>query len=233
MRVHVLQHVSFEGPGIIGEWAKEEGHDISVTRLYEEGMRLPDLDSFDFLVVMGGPMGVHDEGEYPWLVPEKKLIGEAIGARRPVLGICLGAQLVAAVLGARIHRNEHREIGWAPIGLTEPGRGAEVLSHFPDELEVFHWHGDTFEIAEGAVNLAQSVGCAHQAFLFGENVLGIQFHLEVTPKDVVAMLEETEEDLTPDLHVQAPASILEKDVSYSAANAALQEILLKLVRTLR
>ena len=228
MRIHVLQHVSFEGPGIIGDWANANGHEISVTRLYEEEARLPPVDSIDFLVVMGGPMGVDDGEEYPWLVPEKRLIWGAIEAERPVLGICLGAQLIASVLGARVLRNEHREIGWGSIELTEEGRAAEVFSHLPDELEVFHWHGDTFETPEGAVNLAQSAGCRNQAFLYGKSILGLQFHLEITPGDVVAMIENTEEDLTPDAYVQAPAAMIGKEDSSATTNEALRGILQKL-----
>ncbi len=213
---------------MIGEWAGVNGHEISVTRLFEEGARLPELDDFDCLVIMGGPMGANDEAEFPWLAAEKQLIRAAIGARRPILGICLGAQLVAASLGARILRNQHREIGWAPIWLTEEGSGADLFSHIPEELEVFHWHGDTFEIPRGAVNLAQSAGCRHQAFIYGTNVVGIQFHLEVTRKDVMAMLKNSGEDLKPDLYVQAPAKILAKENPYRRANHALRGILLKL-----
>jgi GMP synthase-like glutamine amidotransferase len=229
MRLHVLQHVSFEGPGIIAEWGGVNGHEVSVTRLFDDGAVLPDRDTFDCLVVMGGPMGVNDEEEFPWLAAEKELIAGAIEAGRAVLGICLGAQLVASALGARVRRNQHREIGWAPIWLTEEGLESEIFSHIPEELEVFHWHGDTFDIPEGAVNLAQSAGCHHQAFLYGKNVIGIQFHLEVTRKDVMAMLEHSGEDLTPDAYVQAPAKILAKENPLRRANHALRGILLRLV----
>ena len=173
-------------------------------------------------------MGVYDEKIYPWLTEEKRLIEDAILEDRKVLGICLGAQLVASVLGARVRRNQHREVGWAPIWLTDEGAAADCFADVAEELEVFHWHGDTFDIPAGAVNLAQSSGCRHQAFLYGEHVLGLQFHLEVMRKDVMAMLENTEEDLTPDRYVQVPAKILAKDNAFRRVNNTLRGILLKL-----
>lgn len=228
MRFHILQHVPYEGPGIIADWAIVNGHSVSVTQFFEEGFTLPELGAFDCLVVMGGPMGVYDESAYPWLAEEKRFIEKAIAAERRTLGICLGSQLLASVLGARIRRNQHTEIGWAPIWLTEEGAEAAILNHIPEELEVFHWHSDTFDIPDGAVNLAQSAGCRHQAFLYKDYILGLQFHIEVTRKDVMEMFENNNEDVTPDDYVQPASKILAREHPFRRANHAMRGILLKL-----
>jgi GMP synthase-like glutamine amidotransferase len=152
MRIHCLQHVPFEGPARIGDWAERRGHSLAVSHLYA-GDPLPAIDRFDRLVVMGGPMGVADEAEYSWLAHEKARIEEAIAAGKSVVGICLGAQLIAEVLGARVHRNPVKEIGWFPIELTEAGRADPICDGLTGQAEVFHWHGDTFTLPSGAVQL--------------------------------------------------------------------------------
>lgn len=184
MRIHCLQHVSFEPAGRIGAWAGERGHEFAVTRLFA-GEPLPELPTLDALVVMGGPMGVHDESEHPWMRGEKHLVAAALEAGRPLLGVCLGAQMIAHVSGARVHRNRFQEIGWFPVEATDPG--AERLA-LPRRFDAFHWHGDAYQLPTGAVNLARTDACEQQMFMIGERVLGIQFHLEVTPDEIAAML---------------------------------------------
>jgi len=201
MRIHVLQHVPFEGPAGISEWAARRGHPIGTTPLFEH-RRLPAPGAFDWLVVMGGPMGVRDEADYPWMAGEKGLIREAIDGGKTVIGVCLGAQLIADVLGARVYRNAHREIGWFPIELTEPGRASGPLAFLPSRLEVFHWHGDTFELPAGAIHLASSAGCAHQAFLWEGRVLGLQFHPESTPAAVADIVANCADEIIPGGYVQ-------------------------------
>jgi GMP synthase-like glutamine amidotransferase len=207
MRIQCLKHVPFEGPAAIADWAQSRGHSLALAELHR-GDPLPALDSFERLVVMGGPMGVGDESVYGWLAPEKALIRAAIGAGKSVVGVCLGAQLIAEVLGGRVYPNPEKEIGWMPIELTQAGRQSALFGPLPASLRVFHWHGDTFEPPPGAVHLAHSPVCEQQAFLFGGRVLGLQFHLESTPASVAAICAECADELVPAPHIQGAERIL-------------------------
>ncbi|NBO19738.1 MAG: amidotransferase [Proteobacteria bacterium] len=182
MRLHIFQHVSFEGPGAIAEWAK--GKDVRITRFYEKGWRIPEPGAYDLLVVMGGPMGVHDEARYDWLAAEKAAIRAAVDAGKKVLGVCLGAQLAAHVLGARVAQGPHKEIGWFPLQAVQRHALTDALAG----QKVFHWHGDTFAIPDGAVHLLASEACGTQAFLWRGQVLGLQFHIELRAQDVEGLL---------------------------------------------
>ncbi|MFZ3157950.1 MAG: gamma-glutamyl-gamma-aminobutyrate hydrolase family protein, partial [Smithella sp.] len=179
MRAHYLQHVEFEGLGSIASWLEADGYEITNTRLFESA-KFPNLKEIDLLVVMGGPMSVNDEDDFPWLVSEKQFIREAINSGKPVLGICLGAQLIASAAGAKVYSNPVKEIGWFPIyGISS--QDVSIFS-FPPSVKVFHWHGETFDLPSGAIRLAKSDGCENQAFQIGKPVIGLQFHLETTPK---------------------------------------------------
>lgn len=207
MRIHCLQHVPFEGPAGIGDWARTRGHAITTTHLYRDAT-LPDPSSFDCLVVMGGPMGVHDEDVHPWLAAEKAFLRATIAAGKTVVGVCLGAQLLALVLGARVYRNGEKEIGWFPVELTEAARESDSMGFLPDLLTVYHWHGDTFDLPAGAVHLARSEGCAHQAFLWGGRVLGLQFHLESTAASVEELVASGADELVPGRFIQTAEQML-------------------------
>ena len=186
LRIHYLLHVPFEGPGYIEEWALKNNHKQSFTKFYDNG-DLPEQDEFDWLVVMGGSMNIFDESLL-WLNEEKRFIKESVGAGKTVLGICLGAQLIAHVLGAKVYPNKEKEIGWWPVKLTSAGEKHPLLKDIPEEFVTFHWHGDMFEIPEGAVHLISSEVCANQAFLYNKKVLALQFHFETTEasvKDIV------------------------------------------------
>jgi len=183
MKLHYLQHVPFEGLGMIEDWAKAQGAEISVSQLFNNDP-LPEVGRFDWLVVMGGPMGIYDPDEHPWLMAEKQFIRQAIDAGKTVLGICLGAQLIADVLGAKVYPGPLKEMGWFPIQRAE---GAPEL--LPEELTVFHWHGDTFEIPEGAIRLASSAACRNQGFVYNNRVVALQFHMETTPESMEALIE--------------------------------------------
>jgi GMP synthase-like glutamine amidotransferase len=184
MRYHVLQHVAFETPGLLAGEIRRRGHLLETTALYNREP-LPDLAEFDALIVMGGPMSIHDEAEFGWLVAEKELIRAAITGGKKVLGICLGAQLIAAVSGARVYRNPVKEIGFWPVKWADPAF-AEASA---GEQVVFHWHGETFDLPDGAKLLASSEACVNQAFSLGDRVLGIQFHPEVTGDIIRGMVE--------------------------------------------
>jgi GMP synthase-like glutamine amidotransferase len=206
MRIQVLQHVPFEGPAAIGDWAAGHGYALASTHLYR-GDPAPALESFDRLVVMGGPMGVHDEQDHPWLAPEKAFLRRAVDAGKSIVGVCLGAQLLAHVLGARVYRNPHREIGWFPIELTAAGAANPVFGPLAPGLRVYHWHGDTFDLPPGAVHLAGSAGCPQQAFLFDGRVLGLQCHLETTPASLAGLVVHCADEITPGPYVQDAATM--------------------------
>jgi GMP synthase-like glutamine amidotransferase len=225
MRIHCLQHVPFEGPAGIADWAASRGHSVTTTPVYD-GAPPPDPSGFDWLVVMGGPMGVYDEEVHPWLAAEKACLRETIAAGKTVIGVCLGAQLLAQVLGARVYRNPVKEIGWFPVELTEAARECDPFAFLPDQLTVYHWHGDTFDLPDGALHLARSEGCAHQAFLWGGRVLGLQFHLESTAVSVRDLVAHCADELVPGPYVQTAETMLAAaPEDYARLHAALTGIL--------
>lgn len=178
-RILVFQHVAFELLGTLNPLFKSYGFRIRYVNYSRDPEATPTLDGYHGLVVLGGPMGVEDGAEHPHLETEKERILHAIEAGVPVLGICLGAQLIAHALGAQVGPNPRKEIGWYDVSLTEEGRKDPVMRHFAETERIFQWHGDTFEIPPGAVHLARSPDCENQAFRYGTNVYGFQFHLEV------------------------------------------------------
>jgi len=193
VRVHVCQHVPFEPPGAIADWAVNRGHDLTRTRLHADDA-LPDPATIDWLVVMGGPMGAYDMEEYPWLADERQLIAAVAERGDRVLGICLGAQQVAAALGAEVYPADATEIGWGSVTAT-PEVADTVFEPLGDAYQVLHWHGDTFDLPDGATRTARSTACTNQAFVAREGrVVGLQFHLEITP-DIVDGLVEAADDL--------------------------------------
>jgi GMP synthase-like glutamine amidotransferase len=224
VRVHYFRHVPFEELGSVAAWLDARGFATTRTR-FDEGDALPPLADIDWLVVMGGPMSVNDEKLHPWLATEKTFVREAIRAGKRVLGICLGAQLIASALGARVHPNAVKEIGWHPIAPI-PGTGGDAAFRFPPDTLAFHWHGETFDLPAGAVQLARSAGCEHQAFGIGPHVLGLQFHLETTPESARALVENCRADLTPGPYVQSVEHLLSAPAqNYRAANALMERVL--------
>jgi GMP synthase-like glutamine amidotransferase len=222
MNVQVLQHAPFEGLAVIGSLLEAKGASIKAARLFETPV-LPSLAGIDLVIAMGGPMSVNDETEFPWLIDEKRFIREAVRKGIPVLGVCLGSQLIASALGARVYRNSQKEIGWFPVTSAHPSGEA---FQFPEKLEVFHWHGETFDLPTGAVHLAQSEACKHQAFQVGRRTIGLQCHLEVTPEAAKAFVDHCGAELKPAPFVQMPEAILGKPTStYTATNAWMSQIL--------
>ena len=224
MHIHYLQHVPFEGPGNILDWVQRGGHTLGATRFYC-GDPLPAVETLDLLVVMGGPMNIYEEANYPWLVDEKRFIEQAIAAGRRVLGVCLGAQLVADVLGAKVYANTDREIGWFPVEATQAASEPGLFAAFPRQIDVFHWHGDTFDIPPGAVHVARSAGCANQAFVYDERIVGLQFHLETTPANAQQIIAHCADKIVKGRFIQSPQEILANPHQFKAINCAMSELL--------
>ncbi len=245
MRVRVLQHVPHEGPAAVAAWAADRGHSLQVTRL-DQGEPLPAVADFDLLVVMGGPMSVNDEALHRWIVEEKRLIGETIQADRRLLGICLGAQMIAAVLGKRIVAAPAPEIGWMAVRVTAEAARSRTFAGMPATITPLHWHGETFDLPEGATRLAETDICPNQAFEIefdggpargGALALALQFHLEATEESVRAMMAaETSgaacaPGTTAVAALPSEAELLASPASYAAIhpllNAALDALIVR------
>jgi GMP synthase-like glutamine amidotransferase len=226
MRAHYLQHVPFEGLGSMESWLQNAGYEISCTRFFESGV-LPPVDSFDLLVIMGGPMSVNDEQAYPWLVNEKLFIQSVVEAGIPTLGVCLGAQLIASALGGDVFPNTVKEIGWWPIEAVDEASSSEPSTfRFPRDIDVFHWHGETFSLPDGAIRTAQSRGCQNQAFQFGGHVIGLQFHLETTPASARAIVESCRDELVAGEFIQTEVEMLSVPPDrYESINRTMGEVL--------
>lgn len=224
MRIHSLQHVPFEDIGSMASDFRTRGYSLSSTHWYR-GDAAPDVGSFDALIVMGGPMGIYDEAIYPWLADEKILIKETIAAGKTVLGICLGAQLIADVLGGKVTRNPHKEIGWLPININPAAAAHPIAQIFARYPEVFHWHGDTFALPPGAVHLASSEGCANQAYVVQDQIYGFQFHLETTRASAQALIEHCTGDIDGSRYTQSAQAILADSEKFARINRAMSEVI--------
>ena len=223
MKAHFLQHEPQEGLGSIEAWLAERGFEIRGTMLHE-GETLPGTGDLDLLVIMGGGMSANDEAKLSWLRTEKELIRAAIDENKKVIGVCLGAQLIASALGARVYRNAEKEIGWHPIrGIASSD--ASVF-RFPSVCDAFHWHGETFDLPPGAVHLAESEACKNQAFQIGARVIGLQFHLETTPETARQFISSGRSDLTPGPYVQSEEEILSAPAEkYRELNGLMARVL--------
>jgi len=192
MKALIIMHVESEGPGTLGTFVESQGMQPAFARLYA-GDDLPqDLSGLDAVISMGGPMNVYEEDEYPFLRDETLFLHKAVSANMPVMGICLGAQMIAKASGALVTKSPQKEVGWCKVSLTEEGRGDILFQGLPDELDVLQWHGDMFHIPEGGTLLATSDACPHQAFRI-RNAFGLQFHVEVTPEILSQWFEGTAE----------------------------------------
>lgn len=195
MRALVLQHIAVEGPGRLASFLQQRGWELVTIALYA-GDRLPAApQEYQAIIIMGGPMGVYDEADYPFLHAEHTFIQRALAQNVPMLGICLGSQLLAKALGARVYRNPCKEIGWYTVDLTPEGRMDPLFQGVSSPVPVFQWHGDAFELPAGAVALASSPQCTHQAFRYGAWVYGLLFHLELVPAMIHSWLVTFQEEL--------------------------------------
>jgi GMP synthase-like glutamine amidotransferase len=225
IKIHCFQHVDFEDLACIGNWIEKKGYAVNYTRFYEN-YSIPECDDFDWLVIMGGPMSVNDEEEFPWLVDEKRAIKEAIEKNKTVIGICLGSQLIANVLGEEVYRNPEKEIGWFDITLSEQNGAGNILNRNEvNKIRVFHWHGETYKIPANSIHLAYSVCCENQAFLYHEKVLGLQFHLEVTEQSIHIMVENGRNELVSGKYIQSEKELLGQFASVESNNKLMFQIL--------
>ncbi|MBY0425782.1 MAG: type 1 glutamine amidotransferase [Cytophagales bacterium] len=231
MRLHYIQHEKFEKPAYIETWARSKGFSLTSTHTFDPEAQFPDLSTFDLLVVLGGSMSTYEEDKYPFLVPEKAFIKQCAEAGKKILGICLGSQLLADVFGSKVYPNQYKEIGWLPIQCTEEGLNSPFLGQLMDPTWVFHWHGDTFDLPKGAKHLAYSEGCKNQAFSIGNQILGLQFHLEIEPASVELMVKFGSDELIDGhKYIQNSSTILLGNTNIPKNNTIMGNILEKFVQ---
>jgi GMP synthase-like glutamine amidotransferase len=222
MNIHYLKHVPFEGLGFMDNWVRNPEHKVTATKFYEDH-KLPFVDICDMLIVMGGPMSVNDDHIYPWLKEEKKFIEKAISKGKKVVGICLGAQLIADVLGARVYPNKEKEIGWFPVKFMP--ENSTLLKDFPQTETVLHWHGETFELPQQSRHIAKSDACRNQGFTYKDHVVGLQFHMEMTPDSLNVMIENCKDELKQAAYVQNEEQI--RSANFFDGNNKLIDLLLQ------
>lgn len=222
MRVHSIYHGCFRGLNIIDQWIQNRNHVASESHP-NRGESLPPIDDIDFLIILGGPQSARKLDQYPYLHTEIEFIRQAIDHNKIILGICLGAQLLAEALGAQTQKSPQAEIGMHPIELTEAGLLDPIFSTFPLTFDVMHWHFDMVGWVPGMTLLAKSQGCPHQAFKYGHRIYGLQFHLEMEPLWVQAILEHSVNPYQPGRFVQSPQQLLNHD--YTTGHAKIHAIL--------
>jgi len=207
MRILAFKHFEFDDTEALEVWAGRRDYRLTIHDP-SAGVKKEWINETDLLVVLGGPMSVYEERRNPWLVEEKRFVEGMLAAERNVLGICLGAQMLADVLGAPVRRHDFKEVGWHEIRRTSNQH--PWLADLPERFHSFQWHGDTFELPAGATLLAASEACERQAFAYGSHAVGLQFHLEATPACIGTMLERWSEELVDAPYIQQPARILDE-----------------------
>ena len=203
MRIHFIQHMPFEYPASIADWAAEKNYISTYTKVFENAT-FPSTDEFDMLVIMGGVMGVYEEDKYEWMTSEKLFIKESIIAEKKILGICLGAQFIAEVLGAKVFPHTTKEIGWLPVQKVTQHKLTDKL---PQIFTTFHWHGDTFTLPKDAIHLFRTEACKQQGFVYKNHVVGLQFHAEIKEDLLNGMTENERAELIKDSYVQTEDEI--------------------------
>jgi len=233
--VLVFQHDPFEELGFFAEILEKQGTDYRVLRLFHGEMPTEEWEHVRALIILGGPMGVDEEERFPFLRWEKRIIRAAIDEAVPMLGICLGAQLIAATLGTAVFHGPVKEIGWNPISITPHGQVDSLLGYLPESATVFQRHGDGFDLPAGAIRLASSAHYSTQAFRVGKTIYGLQFHLEVTPRMIERWIDERSKDLALAPYV-LPDKILADTQNYAPtlkyyAERFLSEFLRRVARS--
>ncbi len=222
MNIHFLQHVPFEGLGALENWVNRPGNKVTSTRLYED-TKLPFVELFDLLIILGGPMSVHDEDRYRFLVAEKVLIKRALEKGKKVIGICLGAQLIAEVIGGHVSLNTEQEIGWFPVSLSNEALSHPCFKDVSSTIDAFHWHGEFFSIPENCTPIGKTDACSTQGFIWKNQALALQFHLEITTQGIDGLIRNCSEDLNDGTFVQDSSQLLRPDL-IEKTNALLVKI---------
>lgn len=222
-----LQHTYSEGPGMINDWALQHEHRLHRFMVPLQNVDSLNQDEYDGVIVLGGPMGVYEENDYPWLMPEKQWLEEFIKTRKPMLGICLGAQLIASALGADVYAMEHSEIGWYDLDWKNSATKYSYLDINRSINPVLHWHGDMLDIPDGADSLASSEACGNQGFVFGDNVLALQYHLELKSADLELYIDNSKHKLKEGGHfIQSAGNIRNLGKKHLDANNRAMEAIL-------
>jgi GMP synthase-like glutamine amidotransferase len=222
-RIYCFQHIDCEGPGTLADILRSKGAVVEILKPFK-GQEIPE-DLGDGLVILGGPTAVYEEQENPWMTLELAAIRQCMNRQKPVLGICLGAQMLAHLAGGRVYKGSVSEVGWHPVTLTAEAAGDPLLGGVPVNFEAFHWHSDTFDLPEGAVRLAGSGRYPNQAFKLGTKIYGIQFHLEVNRKMLEDWMLVYAKELTPQGGTIPPANILSSlDLNTSRLRAVADKV---------
>lgn len=227
MKIQYIIHADFEMPGIIETWAKQNSFKENICRPFA-GEKLPGIDQFDFLILMGGPQSPLNMKEAPYLQNEIDLIRKALKAEMPVLGFCLGAQLIGEAFGARTERSPYKEVGVFPIELTDEGLKDHLLQELPKTFPVVHWHNDMPGLTQEAKILAASQGCPRQIIRYSELAYGFQCHPEPTKSNIETMIHHCPNDLAPGKFVQTASELLAQD--FNAINQKMIIILNNLIK---
>ncbi len=232
LNIHIFQHVKSDIPKNISDWLDMRGHSYEVTK-FPLDPTLPDVEDIDWLIVLGGPMSVHDEANISWLKSEKDFIKKMIDAQKPILGFCLGGQLVAEALGATVYKSKLPEIGWHPV-YTKRGFGNnKIFKYFPDTFTAFHWHSEAFTLPEGAKVVASSPACENQIIVYNNNVLAIQCHLELDPEIIEKFITKSADSLVKDEYIQSAEEIRDNMNYALISNDLLNEVLSKMEKEAR
>ena len=213
MNAHCLQHEPFEGMAAIETWLLKNNFVVSYTRFFEAD-NLPETREIDWLIIMGGGMSVNDEAQHKWLIKEKAFIRKCIEEGKVVIGICLGAQLIANTLGAKVYRNYQKEIGWFPIRKLKDIK-SKILNDLPEEISVFHWHGETFDLPAGAELVYSSEACRNQIFVINEKIIGFQCHLETTAESLKSLSDSCKSELIQAPYIQSEEAMVWDEKKYA------------------
>lgn len=221
MNILCITHADFESPGVIVDWAKQSGYHFTICKPYKGDNCL--VHDFDLLIIMGGPQSPLHIDKFPYLVDEMNLIKNAIQTNKPILGFCLGAQLIGEALGGKTSQSPEKEIGVFDITLTKAGREDPLLKNLPEQFPVIHWHNDMPGETSQSEILAYSEGCPRQIVRYGEKIYGFQCHLEITPEDAEKMIAACPDDFKPSRFTQTPEEIRQKNLT------GINNVMLKLL----
>lgn len=222
MNIHAIIHAPFEKLGAIESWIKDKGYHLTSTHIYK-GEKLPEVSTFDFLIIMGGPQSPTQFDKYPYLRDEVNLTKQAIQNNKAILGVCLGAQIIGESYGAVTERSPNKEVGVFPLKLTAEGKTDPIFKTFPETFEVMHWHNDMPGIPNTAVLLASSQGCPRQAIRYSDRVYGLQCHMEMTVDLIQGMVEHCSNDLKPSQYTQLSETMLA--ANHDSINKKMRHIL--------